>query len=403
MSKRNIILLSAVFLGAVLVSPQQPGDAKSSFDEFRKGLLNDYNSFRDGILADYAKFLDGVWVEYNGFRGEDRDVTPKPPLPVAAVPADTVPVLLPRPQLIPQVEPVNEPEPVPAPKAEPTPADAPPFTFDYRGIELQIPQVDVRLMERVAAPADFAAQWRALDANAEAAALVNEISRLAAKLNFNGYLTYDLAMAYAAARFTNASASSRTSLVHYVMTHLGYDARLGVNSKGHALIMFPAKQTIYGHMYFRFGNEKYYVFTDPSIRLTDGDMRVSTCELPAAASKAAKLDLRLGQLNIPYEAHPFSVRCNGLEIHGQTNAKLYPILYKYPQMPIGDYAESNLMPELRADLVQQLKSQLADKPRAEAVNTLLQFVQNGFEYATDHDYHGFEKPYFFEEIGRAHV
>lgn len=127
-------------------------------------------------------------------------------------------------------------------------------------------------------------------------------------------------------------------------------------------------------------------------------MRVSTCELPAAASKASKLDLRLGELKIPYEELPFSVSFGGLEIHGNTNAKLYPILYKYPQMPIGDYAQSVVMPSLRSDIVEQLKSQLADKPKAEAVNALLQFVQSGFKYATDHENHGFEKPYFFEEL-----
>ena len=162
--------------------------------------------------------------------------------------------------------------------------------------------------------------------------------------------------------------------------------------------MFPSVQTIYGRMYFRFGNEKYYVFTDPSVTLSAEDMSVATCELPAAAAKAAKLDLRLGTLNIPYEPHPFKVSYGGLEITGETNAKLFPILFKYPQMPIGDYAESNLMPELRRSIVDQLKGQLEGKSRVDAVNTLLQFVQSGFEYATDHEYHGFEKPYFFEEI-----
>lgn len=87
-----------------------------------------------------------------------------------------------------------------------------------------------------------------------------------------------------------------------------------------------------------------------------------------------------------------------IEIHGETNELLYPILYKYPQMPIGDYAESALMPSLRDDVVAQLREQLEGMPREQAVDALLQFVQSGFDYATDHDYHGFEKPYFFEEI-----
>ena len=48
-------------------------------------------------------------------------------------------------------------------------------------------------------------------------------------------------------------------------------------------------------------------------------------------------------------------------------------------------------------MVSQLKKQLADKPLDQAIDALLLFVQNGFEYATDQQFHGFEKPYFFEE------
>ena len=49
------------------------------------------------------------------------------------------------------------------------------------------------------------------------------------------------------------------------MAHLGYDVRLGVNGAGQALLMFPSKQTIYGHLFIKLGNEKYYVFTDPNV------------------------------------------------------------------------------------------------------------------------------------------
>ena len=74
-----------------------------------------------------------------------------------------------------------------------------------------------------------------------------------------------------------------------------------------------------------------------------------------------------------------------------------PLLYRYPQMPTADFARSSVLPDVRRDIVSQLKSQLAGMDEKTAVNTLLQFVQKGFEYSTDEDYHGFEKPYFLEE------
>ncbi|MDE5661278.1 MAG: hypothetical protein K2I04_01460, partial [Muribaculaceae bacterium] len=256
---------------------------------------------------------------------------------------------------------------------------------------------DIRLMERASTPSDFAAQWRALDANPDAEKLVKNLQALAKNHKFNDYLTYDLATAFATARFPGVSPSSRTSLVHYIMTHMGYDARLGANSGGQALLMLPCKQMVYGHMYLMFDNEKYYVFADPAANLSTTDTRISTCQLPKAASSAAKLDLRLQPIDIPFKAKPFTISYGGIEIKGETNELLMPILYRYPQMPISDYAQSELMPELRASVVEQLRSQLSGKERREAVDQLLQFVQSGFEYATDGENHGFEKPYFFEE------
>ena len=381
-------------MAVMLPSAQQPNDVRSSFDEFRKGLLENYKSFREDILGDYAKFLDGVWVEYKGFKGMERDNTPKPILPPTA---DGVPgqVDTPKPELD-TPEPIADP-PKP-PKENPAPKEPGKFAFDFHGVTMEIPQMEIKLMERVSAPSDFAAQWRSFDSNADVKRLTNDIEALAKEHNFNDYLTYDLATAYTHARFAGSSPSARTSLVHYIMAHLGYDVRLGVNGAGQALLMFPSKQTIYGHLFIKLGNEKYYVFTDPAVTLSQSDMSFYTCDLPAAASQAAKLDLRLKPLKIPYEAKDYSVSFGGIEIKGETNAKLYPFLYKYPQMPIADYADSELLPDLRADVVRQLKEQLADKERDEAVDKLLQFVQSGFEYATDGEYHGFEKPYFFEEI-----
>ena len=54
-----------------------------------------------------------------------------------------------------------------------------------------------------------------------------------------------------------------------------------------------------------------------------------------------------------------------------------PVLYHYPQMPVSDFANSDVQPELRRKLIAQLRY--------------------NFEYATDEDNHGFEKPYFLEE------
>ncbi len=82
---------------------------------------------------------------------------------------------------------------------------------------------------------------------------------------------------------------------------------------------------------------------------------------------------------------------------GTLNENIMPIVYKYPQMDTEGFAVSVLDKDLRDNLVNQLKNQLADKDKLTATNELLRFMQFGFDYATDDEFHGFEKPYFLEE------
>ena len=74
-----------------------------------------------------------------------------------------------------------------------------------------------------------------------------------------------------------------------------------------------------------------------------------------------------------------------------------PILYHYPQMPVEDFALSNVSPGLRENLTSQVRTQLSGIDGDAKVEALLKFMHNVFDYSTDEDFHGFEKPYFLEE------
>ena len=181
------------------------------------------------------------------------------------------------------------------------------------------------------------------------------------------------------------------------MANLGYDVRIGCTPDGEAVLMMPCLQTVYGKTYLMFGQEKYYVFTDPTVDLSTRRMAISTCQLPAVANTGKKIDLDFSPVLLPVNPKEFTITDGNLTITGTINANLYPIIYRYPQMPISGYAHSQLDPSVRASIVEQLKEQLAGKPQEQAVDELLNFVQKGFAYATDDEAHGFEKPYFFEE------
>ena len=66
-------------------------------------------------------------------------------------------------------------------------------------------------------------------------------------------------------------------------------------------------------------------------------------------------------------------------------------------MQMDGYARSNVQPKLRSDLVRQIQEQLGGLSDGADVEELLSFTQHVFGYATDQQFHGFEKPYFLEE------
>lgn len=414
--KYRILLFTALTLTATVQSPAdaQQTAKRQSFDEFRKGLIDDYNNFRNSILEHYDQFLEGAWVDYQQFKGEEAYTVPKPK--VAPNVADATPVT-PRPNRVlnPTVSPrAEEPQPrprqtieppTPTPEPRPTkPADESrqrqPYSFDFYEIELQMPETDIKLASSLTGNQAYAAQWRSLAKDPEVKVLIDAVEAKASELNLNDYLKFELAAHYIDSRYAGrANASSRMSLKHFILANMGYAARLGINARDEALLLIPCRQAVYGRLFIKVDNKKYYVFgVDNYDAAVQGNTSISSCKLPSGEDLGKDMDLTLNGLNLPYKPHKYDLSFGDLNIKGEVNGSVFPMLYRYPQMPTADFARSYIFQDVRDDIVGQFKSQLSGREERKAVDDLLQFVQGAFEYATDSDNHGFEKPYFFEEI-----
>lgn len=377
--------------------------SRQSFSEFRQSVLSDYASFRENVLKDYARFLENAWVEYDRFKGIERDETPKPdkaPVAPRQTDAPTRGGDLPTPRVIADDDQPAPATPAAAPEPQtprPAPEPAPEETFDFHGMTFSLPQTDLSVPRRLGSEKEFASLWRDLDSDSQARALCSHLQALAASHRFNDYLTFDLVRGYVNARYSGHHSTARMALSHFLLTHMGFGARLGMTATGDGLLLLPFTQTVYGRPYMRIDGTRFFIFADSDN--LDPSTSITTCRLPDGARTGRELDLRFAQAPaIPYKPHPFHLEFGGIQLNGNVNANLFPMLYRYPQMEMTDYASTVLEPELRADIVGQIKSQLAGKPQLEAVDALLRFTQSAFSYATDDQAHGFEKPYFFEEM-----
>lgn len=395
---KRIVLIAAVAAMAgfcpAVATAQKP--QRESFEQFRERIKGDYDQFRQTLLDNYADFLAGEWHEYKSLNGTKADRTPKPrKLPQANPDRQNRPNSDKSDNNQPS-RPVKTTPPdteVKAPKS-----DSSSDRFLLGTMAVQIPHADYSIERKLYSNNDYAAQWRELDRQQVADLVTPALRQLASSTGLNGYLTYKLAESYVNTRFAGYDPSSRISLLHYLLAHLGYDVRLASTASGVPMLLLPLDRTVHARTFLMMEGKKYYIFTaDGTDQSAIAGQPISTCRIPEDLNDNRPVDMLLGPLNIPRKAHPFTISHGPLVLSGEVNENLMPLLYRYPQMEVSEYGKCNPDPELRESVTRQIREQLEGLPSDQAGEALLGFMQRAFKYATDEDNHGFEKPYFIEE------
>lgn len=375
-----------------------------SFEEFRSRMLEDFQTHRKRIFDDYHTFLAGVWRDYEAFRSAPSPFVAPKPVDQPRLPQDK-----PLPKLsnpvqpdIPSVEPGIPKEELPTPglpKKPVTPIVPPqPVTpsvdnvkVSYYGLTLQIPRVSLVVLRSLAGE-DLAAAWKQFSASAALKQAVKDLKQKAELLALPDWFVLELVNAYAKELAGGQQTDASVLLVHHVLSSMNYDVRLGRSDKG-LLLLVNMKQMVYARNFVTINNVRYYIC------LREGCQRLSTCDLPVDADLGKSFDLLVRQApKIPVRKQAFSVGNGRLSVSGSVDANLVEMFRHYPQMPIPCYAASSLQTDLRASIVSQLRTQIQGLPKLEAVNALLHFVQSSFQYATDDQQFGYEKPFFLEEL-----
>jgi hypothetical protein len=389
-----------VFL--LLICSQQlfAQDNTSDFQQFRKELLEDYQGYRNEVLENYAKYLEGVWSEYQLFRGEKKNDKPKPVVApvVGTVPQkDDTPIAVPAPEAIPK-------NCIPVPKVKPelptVPAlsvSAPMLDFKFYGNSLKAIMIKTHKVTSLE-PRSIALVWRGYQEDCPKEA-IDEIRALVLSLGLNDWFTYELVRCYADDLLKSGSSSDRIVLQHYLLANLGYDVRLGC-TKNQLLLLLPVAQQMYERDYLKINGRSYYIYLDNLSPIAENIQNLYTCDLPQNADSGRPVSLIFYQrtMNVAFGDDRKRTLSDGkLHVSCSVNSGLMEMLRRYPLMDVPCYAESNVLPPFHQDLLRQLRPQLKGLSQKQAANALLHFVQHAFEYATDEEQHGYEKPYFIEE------
>ncbi len=371
-------------------------NTNSDYQAFRKGVLGSYDNFRKTVLEDYAEYLQDVWDEYEQFRGIKRDKEPKPSIaPKADVkPQDVTPV-----QSAPEVKPTVQP--TPAPPDNPTtvqpivPNTLPNMYFSFYGMKLSTVFCHVQTIVDIEHQA-IAKAWDTYRQDGVMKDVIRSLQSLAIAYCLNDWFTFELVRNYAEATCMNPA--SKTVLQHFLLVNMGYDVRIA-SCGGQLLLLVPFKQQVYERSYLVIDGKKYYTFYDDSTSKVQ-NVGVYTCRLPNETDKGRNIDLTIRGGNIGIKtgvAHRFSLSDGKITLQGSVNEGTMEAIRRYPQMDIPFYAMSTIDSNFHQSLLEQVNEQIRGCSEKEAVGRILHFVQYAFDYATDGEQHGYEKPYFIEE------
>jgi len=389
------------------------GQVDSAFQEIEKAMQSEFDAFAQQNQIEFDKYVEEIdkefsdylrrnWEEFRLFAGIKPDTTPKPLVLPKFDPA--VPKI--KPKEIPKeifLQPQSGmPEPVilPVPnlpiviKSEPEEpvVESEGTTLDFYGTKLPInydPGLAGDLPEEIhnTTIADF---WDRIN-KVNYSGLIRMFNDIRTKMNLNDWGYYMLVKK--TAELISPSKNYSKLLSWFLLTKSGYRVRVAYADNQIAL-MFPSSNTIYGLRYFQIDQVKFYApeFQPNQIFTYEKDFpgasRVFDLNVYNALNIGDQFAERTFNLSFKNREYSFTMKYNLNSI----------AFYKdFPVCELSVYFDAVLTPRAKESIIEALKPHLNGLSSADAVDFLLNFVQNGFSYKTDQDQFNGEEKFFFPE------
>jgi hypothetical protein len=376
---------------------------QKEFDAFARQNQQEFDQYVEEIDKEFSDYLRKNWEEFQLFAGIKPDTTPKP----QAIPKFNPAVPRIKPGEVPKEIPVQPKSGIPVPVIQPVPnlpiviksepeepiAEPEGISLDFYGTKLSVnfdPDLVGKLPEEIhnTTIADF---WDRIN-KANYSGLIRMFNDTRTKMNLNDWGYYMLVKK--TAELISPSKNYSKLLGWFLLTKSGYRVRVAY-AENQIALMFPSSNTIYGLRYFVIDQVKFYApeFAPNQIYTYEKDF--------PGASKVFDLNM-YNALNIgdQFAERTFNLSFKNRESRFTLKYNLNAIeFYKdFPLCELNVYFDAVVTPKAKESILDALKPLLNDLSSADAVDFLLNFVQNGFLYKTDQDqFNGAEKFFFPEE------
>lgn len=179
----------------------------------------------------------------------------------------------------------------------------------------------------------------------------------------------------------------------FILNQLGYKTRIARKVSPQSLALYVATdKEIFQHPYIERGGLRYYDTDSKEL------YRFTMCDADAPAAKSP-LSMALAKTPDMAESLVKSTRsASGNAVSVTMPRQLIDFYNDMPQCDYSVYINAPVDGSFSSALLSSLHAAIDGKSKHEGAGILLDFVQNGFEYATDQEQFGYEKPFFVEEL-----
>lgn len=238
---------------------------------------------------------------------------------------------------------------------------------------------------------DVAGAWEKL-CSADYNSTINTFKQVKNGLRLNDYLYLQLVYQTAGAYYGKAS-NEATLFTLFAMIQSGYKVKVA-NINSRLTLMYSTGNQVYDVNFLEMDGDNYYVFdreSASSMTLTTykGDFAPNLKPISFGFEQSPLLPHRdSGGKNHSY---------GSVMLSAKMNENMMAMYSSMPQVDYSVYKNAPVSSEMQRDALEPLRKAIAGMDELEAANYLLAFVQHGFDYKTDHQQFGRERPLFPDE------
>ncbi|WP_278863774.1 hypothetical protein [Leyella stercorea] len=224
-------------------------------------------------------------------------------------------------------------------------------------------------------------------------ALVDDCRKVKKELNLNDWGIFLFVREASKTLCTDENAA--VVMQQFLLNELGYKSKMARRADRNQMLLFVAADCqVYGHPYFTKDGLNYYNLT------SNESCQFYMCQEDSPKAKS-KLNMQVNHapaLNAGMVNSVHKNRSGSVAVSVDVPKSLMEFYNSMPQCDYSVYVNAEVNPSVASKVLSTLAPLVNGKGEAEAANLLINFVQTGFQYATDQEQFGYEKPFFVEEL-----